>query len=145
MPYETHLDGRGTIASSRSIGIEATPACPGAAADSVTPTGEKFWLRSIRQQHRSGLTVRAFCLREGLKEGAFRWWRQALARRDREMAASIQADPDGEPIEDSPPSLPVRLVDPEALPARLSPPIEVVLPVGAILRVPSAFCRRGGS
>jgi hypothetical protein len=39
------------------------------------PIREKFWRRTIRQQQRSGLTVRAFCLREGLKDGAFRWWR----------------------------------------------------------------------
>ena len=39
------------------------------------PLREKFWRRTIRQQQRSGLTVRAFCLREGLKGGAFRWWR----------------------------------------------------------------------
>jgi hypothetical protein len=63
------------------------------------PLREKFWRRTIRQQQRSGLTVRAFCLREGLKDGAFRWWRQALARRDREVAATTQADRDGEPIE----------------------------------------------
>jgi hypothetical protein len=60
------------------------------------PLREKFWRRTIRQQQRSGLSVRAFCLREGLKEGAFRWWRQALARRDREMAAATQADQDGD-------------------------------------------------
>jgi len=40
------------------------------------PLPEKFWRWAIRQQQqRSGLTVRAFCLREGLKDGAFRWWR----------------------------------------------------------------------
>ena len=103
------------------------------------PLREKFWRRAIRQQQRSGLTLRAFCLREGLKEGAFRWWRQALARRDREVAASTKADRDGEPIEAAPTFLPVRLVDPEALPARPSPPIEVVLPAGPIVRVPSGF------
>lgn len=74
-----------------------------------------------------------------MKEGAFRWWRQALARRDRELSASSQADRDGEPIEAAPTFLPVRLVDPEALPARPSPPIEIVLPAGPILRVPSGF------
>ena len=101
------------------------------------PLREKFWRRTIRQQQRSGLTVRAFCFREGLKEGAFRWWRQALARRDREMAATTQADRDGQPIEAAPTFLPVRLLDPEAILARPSPPIEVVLPTGPIVRVPS--------
>jgi hypothetical protein len=103
------------------------------------PLREKFWRRTIRHQQRSGLTVRAFCLREGLKDGAFRWWRQALARRDREGAATTRADRDGEPIEAPPTFLPVRLVDPETIPARSSPPIEVVLPTGPTVRVPSGF------
>ena len=103
------------------------------------PLREKFWRRTIRQQQHSGLTVRAFCLREGLKEGAFRWWRQALARRDREVAATTQADREVEPLEAAPTFLPVRLLDPEAIPARPSPPIEVVLPTGPTVRVPSGF------
>jgi hypothetical protein len=103
------------------------------------PLWEKFWRRAIRQQQRSGLTVRAFCLRERLKEGAFRWWRQALAHRDREMAATTQAERDGKPIEAARTFLPVRLVDLEAIPARPSPPIEVVLPTGPTVRVPSGF------
>jgi hypothetical protein len=31
------------------------------------------------------LSVRAFCEREGLEPWNFHWWRQALARRDREV------------------------------------------------------------
>jgi transposase-like protein len=103
------------------------------------PLREKFWRRAIRQQQRSGLTVRAFCLREGIKDGAFRWWRQALARRDGEVAATTQADRDGEPTEAVPAFLPVRLVDLEAVSSRPTPPIEVVLPTGPIVRVPSGF------
>jgi hypothetical protein len=61
------------------------------------PLREKFWRRTIRQQQHSGLPVRAFCLREGLNDGAFRWWQQALARRDREALATTQADQDGQP------------------------------------------------
>ena len=103
------------------------------------PLREKFWRRTIRQQQHSGLTVRAFCLREGLKEGAFRWWRQALARRDREVADTTQSDREVEPIEAAPTFLPVRLLDPEAIPTRPSPLIEVVLPTGPTVRVPSGF------
>ena len=46
------------------------------------PAREKFWRRTIREQQRSGLAVRTFCLREGLKDCTFRWWRKELARRD---------------------------------------------------------------
>jgi hypothetical protein len=37
--YGPHLDGHGTIVSSRSIGIEEAPPWPDAAADSVIPSG----------------------------------------------------------------------------------------------------------
>ena len=103
------------------------------------PIREKFWRRTIRQQQHSGLTVRAFCLREGLKEGAFRWWRQALARRDRERSATPAGDRVGEPTEAAPAFLPVQLVDLEETSPRLSPPIEIVLPTGPTVRVPSGF------
>jgi hypothetical protein len=103
------------------------------------PIREKFWRRTIRQQQRSGLTVRAFCLREGLKEGAFRWWRLALARRDRDASAATSADRDNEPTEAPPAFLPVRLVDLEAASPRPLPPIEIVLPTGPTVRVPPGF------
>ena len=103
------------------------------------PLREKFWRRTIRQQQRSGLTIRAFCLREGLKIGAFRWWRQALARRDREPSATPAGDREDETTEAVPAFLPVRLVDLEAAEPRSSPPIEVVLPTGPTVRVPSGF------
>src|SRR5437764_2805862 len=90
------------------------------------PARERFWRRTIRDQQRSGLSVRDFCRREGLKDGAFRWWRQELTRRDRE--ASV--DPRGERTEEAPAFLPVRVVDPEGLAPLQAPPIEIVLPTG---------------
>jgi transposase len=103
------------------------------------PIREKFWRRTIRQQQCSGLTIRAFCLREGLKDGAFRWWRQALARRDREPSSTPAGDREGEPTEAAPAFLPVRLVNLEAASPRPSPPIEIVLPTGPTVRVLSGF------
>ena len=73
------------------------------------PLREKFWRRTIRQQQRSGLTVRAFCLREGLEVGAFCCWRQALARRDREASATAPDDRDYESTEAAPAFLPVQI------------------------------------
>src|SRR5262249_50762635 len=106
------------------------------------PFREKFWRRTIRQQQRSGLTIRAFCLREGLKDGAFRWWRQALARRDREASATTRADRGGEPTEAAPAFVPVRLVDPAAASPQVARPIEILLPTGPTVRVPSGFAPR---
>jgi hypothetical protein len=71
------------------------------------PVREKFWRRTIRQQQRSGLTVCAFCLREGLKVGAFRCWRQALPRRDRQTSATTWIDRHGEPTKAAPAFRPV--------------------------------------
>ena len=99
------------------------------------PAREKFWRRTIRDQQGSGMSVRDFCRREGLKDGAFRWWRQELTRRDQGPSVA----PRGERTEAAPAFLPVRVVDPEALTPRASPPIEIVLPTGPILRVPSGF------
>ena len=93
----------------------------------------------IRQQQCSGLTVRAFCLLEGLKGGAFRWWRQAPARRDRQPSETRADDPNGGPTGAVPDFLPVRLVDLEAASPRPSPPIEIVLPTGPTVRVLSGF------
>ncbi len=103
------------------------------------PIREKFWRRTIRQQQRSGLPVRAFCLREGLKVGAFRWWRQALGRRDREASLTAADGRDREPTEAAPPFLPVRVVELEAVSPRPTAPIEIVVPTGPTVRVCSGF------
>ena len=99
------------------------------------PAREKFWRRAIRDQQRSGVSVRDYCRREGLKDWTFRWWRQELARRDHEPST---AHP-GEPIETAPSFLPVRVVDLEAVAPRTAPPIEIVLPAGPTVRVPFGF------
>src|SRR3954447_10346142 len=92
---------------------------------------EKSWRRTIREQRRSGLSVRDFCRREGLRDWTFRWWRQELARRDQEHSAALP----GEPTEPAPSFLAVRVVDLEAVAPRTAPPIEIVLPAGSIVRV----------
>jgi transposase len=103
------------------------------------PAREKFWRWTIREQQRSGLAVRAFCLREGLKDWTFRWWRQELARRDRQTSAASRGVHEGEPTEATPIFLPVRVADLEAISPRQASPIEILLPTGPIVRVPSGF------
>jgi transposase len=103
------------------------------------PAREKFWRRTIRRQQHSGLSVRDFCGREGLKDWTFRWWRQELARRDRQTAAALRSEQEGGPTESARVFLPVRVVDLEAVSPRPAPPIEIVLTTGPIVRVPSGF------
>jgi hypothetical protein len=78
------------------------------------PARKRFWRRTIRNQQQSGLSVRDFCQREGLKDGAFRWWRQELQRRDEEPSIA----PRRERAEATPAFLPVRVVDLVPLPAK---------------------------
>src|SRR3954465_13495244 len=101
------------------------------------PAREKFWRRTIRDQQRSGLAIRAFCLREGLKDWTFRWWRQEIARRDQRPSTGPRREGEGEPAEVTPIFLPVRVVDLEAVSPRPAPPIEIVLTTGPIVRIPS--------
>ena len=43
---------------------------------------EAFWRKVVAGQAGSGLSVRAYCFRHGVKESAFYWWRAELARRE---------------------------------------------------------------
>lgn len=103
------------------------------------PARERFWRRTLRRQERSGLPVGDFCRREGLKDWTFRFWRQEVARRDQELSAASPGEPEGEPTRGAPAFLPVRLVDLEAVTPLTAPPIEIVLPTGPTVRVPSGF------
>lgn len=103
------------------------------------PAREKFWRRTIRRQQRSGLTVRDFCLHEGLKDGAFRWWRQELARRDQQTSVASAGEQVGEPTESAPAFLSVRVTELDASSPRQSAMIEIVLTTGPVVRVPSGF------
>lgn len=49
------------------------------------------------------------------------------------------ASTEGEPTEATPIFLPVRVADLEAISPRQASPIEIVLPTGPIVRVPSGF------
>jgi hypothetical protein len=52
---------------------------------------EAFWRRTIEEQRRSGLSVRAFCQKQGVREAAFYRWRRELVRREaaRPVAAAF--------------------------------------------------------
>ena len=101
----------------------------------LDPAREMFWRRTVRQQQRSGLPVRDFRRREGLRDWNFQWWRQELARCDHERSAA----PSAEPAEAGPSFLPMRVVAPEAVAPRTAPPIEIVFPAGPTVRVPFGF------
>jgi transposase-like protein len=45
------------------------------------PGREAFWRRIVTKREKSGLSVRAFCRREKLRESAFYFWRRTIQRR----------------------------------------------------------------
>jgi hypothetical protein len=90
---------------------------------------------------RSGLSIAAFCRREGLTPHTFRWWRQELARRDCQ-AATDRADPAPGPSTDlvlRSAFLPVRVVPDEPQTPPGTTPIEIALPGGPTVRVTRGF------
>src|SRR6476646_3502844 len=96
------------------------------------PVKERFWRRRITDQACSGLSVRAFCEREGLEPWNFHSWRQALARRDRELPTARTVAPTNTPNDLAAPLafLPVRVVQDGAGTIAATTPIEIVLPAG---------------
>ena len=105
------------------------------------PAKEKLWRATIRRHQECGLSVRAFCEREGLKDGNFLRWRRELDRRDREQTPEPPKSATQGPTEPhlSPVFLPVKVVDADRIPSRPAPAIEIVLDGGPTVRVPAGF------
>lgn len=82
---------------------------------------ESFWRRMVRGQARSGRSVRAWCLKQHLREPTFYWWRAELARRDAAAPRTIA------PLarRSRPAFMPVRVA--EDSPANSHGSIEIVL------------------
>lgn len=45
----------------------------------LTPRGRQ-WLATVREWEGSGLPIREFCVRQGLKPATLAWWRQEIKR-----------------------------------------------------------------
>lgn len=48
---------------------------------------ENFWRSTLKAHAASGQDIRSYCRIHGLTESSFHFWRQCLARRDREKKA----------------------------------------------------------
>jgi hypothetical protein len=83
---------------------------------------EALWRRYLQQHQKSGLSVRAFCSRQGLAESAFYFWRREIERRDGEVSVTRQA-----------------AFVPVVVQAVAESPIEVTLASGHVVRLRSGF------
>lgn len=113
---------------------------------------EQFWRRMVRRQAGSGRTVREFCAAENLLESAFYFWRRELERRqherrERRTARSPRRRHAPAGVKSSPaaagptPFVPVEVLPTPHAPGPSTPRLEIVLPSGVTLHVPSGFDR----
>jgi len=94
---------------------------------------ERYWREKIRAGTRSGLSIREFCRREGLKEGQFHSWRRELWRREQEKAGRRRRQATGQ---GSPAKTSFALVDLDGDQGEMNEAgIELVLSGGRKLRI----------
>ena len=95
---------------------------------------ERLWRDRIRRQQQSGLSIRAFCAREALREPSFYWWRRALGHCTSKSAGGVR------PPTQRQYTLPALSEAPQLVPVTVTsspcPVIEIALPGGAVVRVP---------
>jgi hypothetical protein len=105
------------------------------------PAKERAWRRTIADHARSGLSIAAFCRREGLTPPTFRWWRQELARRDRPgtTVGAGQATSPSTGLARRSAFVPVQVIPDAPGPVPGRAPIEIVLPSGPTVRVARGF------
>lgn len=90
---------------------------------------EQRWRRLIAEWRRSQVNIRGFCRQRQLSEPSFHAWRRILAERDQERAARRRRPPRRQ---QAPAFVPLHVVSDAS-------GIEIVLPSGAVLRVPPGF------
>jgi hypothetical protein len=93
---------------------------------------ERTWRRHITEQRVSGQTVHAYCESHQLRETSFYFWRQEIAKRDREAAEEVATS--------APAFVPVAVIDPPTE-HNADTPIEIRLAGGHRVRI-RAGCDR---
>ena len=83
-----------------------------------SPQREQFWRETVAEWEKSGESVSVFCSRRGLQQPSFYGWRRTLRERDGQPSTAQRKGT----------LVPLRVV-PEAI-------LEVVLPMGLVVRVP---------
>lgn len=92
-------------------------------ASAAASAAEAKWAKRVARYERSGVSIRTFAAREGLKAGSLSYWKWRLAHGKRTRAAVA----------------PLRFVELPVLTAPAASRFEVVLATGRTVRVPSGF------
>lgn len=101
---------------------------------------EQQWREHVSSWQRSGLSIREYCLQQRLSEPSFYFWRRELARR---VEASRPDSSESQTAEVYRPAKPVQRAKPGSItwmPVTVTstlPVVEVQLPTGTVLRVPT--------
>jgi transposase-like protein len=102
-------------------------------------TKERFWREALERFAAGGLSVRAFCRREGFSEASFYAWRRTIAERDLKASRSTRvnrsASAQSPRTAKRPAFLPVLVNDS----TRLGGAITLELAGGRVLRLPEAI------
>ena len=99
---------------------------------------ERYWRKVIKRQATSGETIADFCAREGVPAHQFYWWRRTLRARDQQTIRELQVASDGEESARGQEQASNSFVA-VRFPFMTDAPIEVVHPVGYVVRVPTGF------
>ena len=101
---------------------------------------EAFWRKTLRQQQKSGQSIRQFCQQQRLSEPSFYSWRRELARRDQHAAAKPKRDR-SRPVSVTRNRQPsnASVFIPLQLAGGNGATIELVHPRGHVLRIPAGF------
>lgn len=99
---------------------------------------ERLWRQVVEGHAGSGQSIRRYCTERGVSQASFFAWRRELARRD---AAAKRLS--GTSSQASPRPAPQRFAQLQIVPGELARDdlIEILLPAGALVRVPRGVCQ----
>lgn len=93
-----------------------------------------FWAERIAAQRASGLKIQDWCAEQGMSHWKFQYWRRVLGREGR-IETLMPKNPSSSPA----PNFQRVVIDPA--PSHV-PPIEIILPEGAVVRVQAGVDRQ---
>jgi hypothetical protein len=88
---------------------------------------ESFWRSHLKRQSSSGESIRGYCLRRGVSEASFHFWRREIANRDREVVAASRSNSAG--------LIAVEIVDETPVRSMTTQTLEIECPGGAVIRL----------